>query len=182
MLSAHLDGHALAESALDNASGVATALAVLRACAPRVARSARGLRVCVFSAEEWALAGSKQYLDAMPQGERAAIALNINLDTVGGDSQLTALTSEFSELEGFVRQAGAEIGIHAPMMANSDHYNFARHGIPALRLVAGFERPGSNVRYILTPADTRDKVTPAELENAARVAEKLVLRALETST
>src|SRR5579871_6480877 len=103
VLSAHVDGHALAESAMDNASGVATALAVARACAPRVAQCARGLRVCIFSAEEWALAGSKQYLDAMPRGDRAAIALNINLDTVGGDSHLTALTSEFRELEGFVR-------------------------------------------------------------------------------
>jgi aminopeptidase YwaD len=59
-LSAHLDGHDLAESAMDNATGVAVALAVARALAPHIAECERGLRVCLFSAEEWALAGSKQ--------------------------------------------------------------------------------------------------------------------------
>src|SRR5713101_877588 len=36
VLSAHLDGHDLAESAFDHASGVAVALAVTRAVAPHV--------------------------------------------------------------------------------------------------------------------------------------------------
>jgi Zn-dependent M28 family amino/carboxypeptidase len=66
-------------------------------------------------------------------------------------------------------------------MANSDHYNFARVGIPALRLVAGFDDPGSNLRYVLTPADTRDKVAPEELEAAARITERIV-RAACTAT
>ena len=43
-------------------------------------------------------------------------------------------------------------------MQNSDHANFALAGIPAMRLVAGFDDPGANLRYVLTPADTRDKV------------------------
>jgi hypothetical protein len=174
VLSAHLDGHDLAESAMDNATGVAAALAVARDLAPRVADCERGLRVCLFSAEEWALAGSSQYVDAMSEEERHSIALNINLDTVGGDSRLTALTSEFPALDAFVQP----LETYTPMMANSDHYSFARHGIPALRLVAGFGRPQSNVRHILTRGDTRDKVAPEELENALRVATALVWRAL----
>jgi Zn-dependent M28 family amino/carboxypeptidase len=64
------------------------------------------------------------------------------------------------------------------MMANSDHYNFARHGIPALRLVAGFDRPQSNVRYILTRGDSRDKVERSELASAASVAAVLVWQGL----
>ena len=178
VLSAHLDGHSLAESAMDNASGVAVALAVARGCAPTVGQGARGLRVCLFNAEEWALAGSRHYLDAMSADERKAIALNINLDTVGGDSQLTALTSLFPELERFIYESGCGIRTFAPMMPNSDHYNFARHGIPAMRLVAGFEQPQSNVRHILTRGDTRDKVALSELVQAADVAGKLVRRAL----
>jgi len=178
VLSAHLDGHSLAESAMDNASGIAVALAVARECAPIVGQRARGLRVCLFSAEEWALAGSRHYLDAMSVEERKAIALNINLDTIAGDSELTALTSMFPELERFIREADCGVRTYAPMMANSDHYNFARHGIPALRLVAGFERPQSNVRHILTRGDTRDKVSSDELVHAAEVAGKLVRRAL----
>jgi aminopeptidase YwaD len=182
VVSAHLDGHDLAESALDNATGMAVALTVARALAPRVARCRRGLKVCLFSAEEWALAGSSAYLDRMSQAEREAIALNINLDTVGGDTGLTALVSEFAGLERFVRAAaaasGVPLGVYRPMMPNSDHYNFARHGIPALRLVAGFDAPQSNVRHILTPADTRDKVAPEELKTAARLTAALAWRAL----
>jgi aminopeptidase YwaD len=177
VLSAHIDGHDLAESAMDNASGVATALAVARALAPRIQECERGLRVCLFGAEEWALAGSAQYVAAMSVAERQSIALNINLDTLGGDAHLTALTSEFPAVEAFVRSA-APLETYAPMMPNSDHYNFARHGIPALRLVAGFGRPQSNVRHILTRGDTRDKVSPAELENAERIVSSLVWKAL----
>jgi hypothetical protein len=175
VLSAHVDGHDLAESAMDNATGVAAALAVARELAPRVTDCERGLRVCLFSAEEWALAGSSQYVAAMSEDERNSIALNINLDTLGGDSHLTALTSEFPALEAFVRPLDA----YVPMMANSDHYSFARRGIPALRLVAGFGRPESNVRHILTRGDTRDRVAREELENAVRVATALVWRALK---
>lgn len=182
VVSAHLDGHDLAESALDNATGMAVALTVARALAPFVAQCRRGLRVCLFSAEEWALAGSGAYLGRMSKAERGAIALNINLDTVGGDTGLTALVSEFAGLERFVQAAaaasGVPLGVYRPMMPNSDHYNFARHGIPALRLVAGFDAPQSNVRHILTPADTRDKVAPAELKNAARLTAALAWRAL----
>jgi aminopeptidase YwaD len=184
-LSAHLDGHDLAESAMDNATGVAVVLAVTRAFAPLIANCRRGLRVCLFSAEEWALAGSREYLDRMPAAERTAIALNINLDTVGGDAQLTALTSEFPRLGPFVSEtaaaAGIALGTYAPMMANSDHYNFARHGIPALRLVAGFNRPHCNIQHILTRGDTREKVAPAELAYAARLTAVLLARALMAS-
>jgi Zn-dependent M28 family amino/carboxypeptidase len=185
VLSAHLDGHDLAESAMDNATGVAAALAVARACSLRLAECRRRLRVCLFSAEEWALAGSKHYLDSMSEAERSEIALNVNLDTVGGDDQLTALTSEYPKLDHYIksvaRVAAIELNTYAPMMANSDHYNFARHGIPALRLVAGFDRPESNIRYILTKQDTRDKVKPSELRGGARVAAMMVWSALTMS-
>ena len=66
VLSAHIDGHSLGESALDNATGVAAALALARAAAPFVSAMPRGLMVCVFSAEEWALTGSAKWLQAMP--------------------------------------------------------------------------------------------------------------------
>lgn len=184
-LSAHVDGHDLAESAMDNASGVAVVLALARAFAPLLEKCRRGLRVCLFSAEEWALAGSREYLDRMSAAERARIVLNVNLDTVGGDSQLSALTSEFRELEPFLRQtasaAGMQVGIYAPLMGNSDHYNFARHGIPAFRLVAGFDRPDCNIKHILMRGDTRDKVEPEELANAARLSAALLARALTMS-
>ena len=182
VLSAHVDGHDLAESAMDNATGVAAAFAIARAIAPHMMSCARGLRVSLFSAEEWALAGSKQYLASLSAPERDAIALNVNLDTIAGDDRLTALTTEFERLDAWVRRVSDEaklgVGTYLPAMSNSDHYNFAQHGIPALRLVAGFDNPACNIRYILTRGDTRDKVRRADLTSAARVAATLVWRAL----
>lgn len=185
VLSAHIDGHDLAESAMDNGTGVAAALAIARACAPHAADCSRGLRVCLFSAEEWALAGSKQYLEQLSADDLRSVALNVNLDTLAGDDRLTALTSEFAGLDAFVRDfakdEGIELGTYLPTMSNSDHYNFAQHRVPALRLVAGFDRPESNIRYILTRGDTREKVERSDLASATRIAAMLVWRGLTMS-
>ena len=184
VLSAHVDGHDPAESAIDNATGVAVALAVTRALAPYAAQFRHGLRLALFSAEEWALTGSRVYLEGLSQAERDAIVLNVNLDSVGGAGRMTALCSGFPAVAAFVRRvsgaAGLPVGGFLPLMTNSDHANFAAHGIPALRLVAGFDEPESNLRHVLTAADTRDKVTMAELRVAALVAASLTWDALTT--
>lgn len=173
VISAHLDGHDTGVSALDNASGVAVALAAARALAPRMRAARHGLRVCLFSAEEWALAGSARHLADMDAAERATLALNINLDTVGGDDHLTAMISDFPALAGFVadagRLSGIAVGTYLPLMPNSDHANFAAHGIPALRLTAGFDRPASRVRHILSAEDQPGIVLEQELQQALRL-------------
>ncbi len=173
VLSAHIDGHDLGCSALDNATGVAVALAAARALAPRVGPGSNSLRLCLFSAEEWALAGSAGYLHGLSPQERATLKLNLNLDTVAGDDRLTALTSGFAGLTPFVEAAGqlagVPVGVHVPPMPNSDHANFAAAGVPALRLLAGFDRPESRVRHILSAHDQPEVVQPEELRQAVRV-------------
>jgi len=162
VVSAHVDGHDGGESAMDNASGLASLLAATRALAPLVKDFRRGVRLAFFSVEEWALTGSAQYVQGLAQAERQRIALNVNLDSVGGSPNLAALSSGFPGLEPFLLRVAEMSGIPLrtvrPLMQNSDHANFALAGIPALRLVAGFDDPGANLRYVLTPADTRDKV------------------------
>lgn len=178
---AHYDGHDLAQSAIDNATGVAAALAIAETFAPVAATLRRGLRIIFFTIEEWGLLGSRAYVDDISESERRKIALVINLDSLVGGSQLTALTSGFGELKPFVKRiakaAGREIAIHLPMMANSDHYNFARHGIPALRLVSGFNEPDSDLRYLLTAGDTLDRINPDELIAATKLAATMVREA-----
>jgi len=182
-LSAHIDGHDLGASAMDNATGLAAALAVVRALAPLVAGCRRGLSVGFFTVEEWALTGSRVWADALSEAECDRISLNVNLDSLAGHPRLTALTSGFGELDAFVRAAagrvGERIGTHRPILSNSDHFNFIRRGIPALRLCCGMDAPESNMKYLLTPGDTPDKVAPAELKNAALVTAAIVLAALE---
>jgi Zn-dependent M28 family amino/carboxypeptidase len=174
VLSAHIDGHDISESAMDNASGVAAALAVARALASSVGGWRRGVRLAFFSVEEWALTGSARYIAGLNAEERRTIALNVNLDSVAGSPRLTALTSNFAGLEPFLLSVAQTNG-HAlrcvrPLMTNSDHANFALAGIPAFRLVAGYDDPNASLRFVLTEADTRDKVSRAELVSATQLA------------
>jgi hypothetical protein len=181
VLSAHVDGHDLAESAMDNGTGLAAVLAVTRALAPEVPRWRRGLRVMFFSVEEWALTGSAQYVEALSVPERGKIALNVNLDSVAGSPNLAALSSGFAGVEPFLLQVAAANGQSLrtvrPLMTNSDHANFAAGGIPAIRLVAGFDEPNAHLRVVLTPADTRDKVAQGELRQATLLTAALVAAA-----
>ncbi|ALM85764.1 M28 family peptidase [Bordetella sp. N] len=185
VISAHMDGHDLGTSALDNATGVAVALAAARALAPRISARTHGLRVCFFTAEEWALTGSARYLDDMDPAERATMKLNVNLDTVAGHSELTAMISEYPALAPFVTAAAADadttVDTYLPFMSNSDHANFARHGIPALRLTAGFNRPDSNVNNILAAGDVPAVVDEADLRNALRATCAMAWRGLSMS-
>jgi len=86
----------------------------------------------------------------MDEATRRSMVININLDSVGGAHVLTALTSGFERLDAWVKataaRAGLPIATHLPLMPNSDHANFAAHGIPAVRLIAGF----NSLRLVLT--------------------------------
>lgn len=181
VLSAHVDGHDLAESAMDNGTGLASVLAVARALAPEAAKFRRGIRVMFFSVEEWALTGSAQYVKSLSVAEKGKIALNVNLDSVAGSPNLAALTSGFAGVEPFLlsvaKANGQSLRTVRPLMTNSDHANFALGGIPAIRLVAGFDDPAAHLRVVLTPADTRDKVAQSELRQATLLTAAIVVAA-----
>jgi hypothetical protein len=55
-------------------------------------------------------------------------------------------------------------------------------GIPAFRLVAGYDEPDANVRFVLTPGDRRDKVASAELAAAAQLTAGLLAAACNASS
>ncbi|MBM3540967.1 MAG: M28 family peptidase, partial [Alphaproteobacteria bacterium] len=152
------------------------------ALAPHVPEMPRGLRAMLFTAEEWGLYGSRVYVNELPEEERRRIAVNVNLDTIAGSPRLACLTSGFEELETLARSVEKQLGIGLDIVRdlrrNSDHYNFARHGIPALRLVCGFDAVDSAVKYLLMPADTRDKVHEGEFKFGAAVAAEFVWHAL----
>ena len=179
---AHYDGHDVAQSALDIATGVAASLAIeLRPLrwpsAPRFAANAVYRRGKPSH-------GSRIFLQSLDEGEQRKIALVLNLDTLAGSPHLTCLTSGFDELEGFVGRSCASarmerLSCYGPLMRNSDHFNFAQRGIPAIRLVAGFDEPEAGARFILTEADTSERVSMDELRRATIAAGVLVWSALE---
>ena len=183
VVSAHLDGHAVAESAIDNASGVVVALAVAEALEPVMSENQRGLRVCMFNIEEWGLLASRSYVNGLSEAERESIAVNINLDSVAGNDRLTCMISGFTRLRSLTTEACEAARVDAdhyvPLVRNSDHYYFAEAGIPAMRVVAGFGDVETNLRYVLTEGDTRGLITTSQLEHAARFAVALTLRAAQ---
>ena len=140
VLSAHVDGHPHGESAIDNATGVAVALGVARALAAHAADVARGLRVCLFGAEEWGLAGSRLWLARMAAGRTRAVCVSTSISTrSAAPRRLTALTSGFPALGAWIEQTAARAGLpiatHLPLMPNSDHANFAAAEFPRCPLV-----------------------------------------------
>lgn len=178
---AHLDGHDLAESALDNASGAAAVLEIGRRLAPLAGSLRRGLRLMLFTFEEWGLYGSSRYVSELSQEEREKIAFVVNLDTIVGSDRLSALISEMEDVGRFVERhtqnAPLPVDLIRPVMANSDHYNFFMGGIPSFRLIAGYEDPGAQTRFLLTPADTRQRIDVERLLLAAQIAGRIAYEA-----
>ncbi len=178
---AHLDGHHLAESALDNASGAASVLEIGRRLAPLAGSLRRGLRLMLFTFEEWGLYGSSRYVSELPQSEREKIALVVNLDTIVGSDRLSALISEMDDVGRFVERhtqnAPIPVDLIRPVMGNSDHYNFFLGGIPSFRLIAGYEDPDAQTRFLLTPADTRARIDVDQLLVAAQMAGRIAYEA-----
>ena len=182
ILCAHYDGHDLAESAMDNATGVAAALRIFDILIPYAGEFRRTLRIILFTNEEWRLYGSQCYVDELTEDARQRIAMAISLDTLAGSSRVACLTGGFPELNNLVADAaqgvGQEVQIVPRLFANSDHFNFAKRGVPAMRVVAGFDEPNARTRYLLTQGDTRDKIEPGEFRAATQLAAAIVWQAL----
>jgi aminopeptidase YwaD len=182
VLCAHVDGHQLAESAMDNATGLAAVLETGRRLAPIMARQERGLRLALFTVEEWRLTGSARYVAQLSDTEKAKIRLAIALDSITGHPRLSALTGADAGADALVAEVGASLGapidVIRPQLSNSDHYSFQAAGIRALRLIAGYGREESLTRFLLTPADTRSMVDSTQLKAATLAVIALVHRAL----
>ena len=185
ILCAHYDGHNCGESAIDNASGTAVALELARLLSVRTRSFSRDFEVHFYSVEEWGLQGSRAYADSLSEDEAGRIALAINLDVVAGSEHLTWMCNGFTDLAGWVQGALGEepprCAVSERVAINSDHANYVRRGIPALRLLAGMDEPESRCGYHLSPADTSDKVDLPELAAAASVTSRLLLKALNHS-
>ena len=135
-----------------------------------------------FSVEEWALTGSAQYVQALSAAGARRRSRSTSISTRWpAVPNLAALSSGYAGVEPFLLQVAAANGQSLrtvrPLMTNSDHANFAAGGIPAIRLVAGFDDPNAHLRVVLTPADTRDKVAQSELRQATLLTAALVAAA-----
>lgn len=151
-----VNGDSIYNGALDNASGTAALLQLARAFKALPTAPKRSILFLSVTAEEQGLLGS-QYYSLTPLYPLAKTLANINIDglNLGGRTKdVTVVGLGASELDDFIRAAAALQGrVIRPdpesekgYYYRSDHFNFAKQGVPALYAEGG-------VDYIGQPAD-----------------------------
>ena len=149
-------GDSIYNGAVDNASGVATLLAVARAAA--VATHPLRSQLFIFvTAEEAGLLGSEWYAEHPTVPDRDIVAdLNMDVVTVlGRVRDLDVLGADKSTLgpmlAHFISRQGMRIDPdphpEAGHFYRSDHFSFAKAGIPAISIGAGTDYIGRSRRW-----------------------------------
>ncbi len=147
--------------AVDNASGTAGMLEIARALTKTSPPPARSILFVSVTAEEQGLLGS-QFYATMPMYPLAKTLANINIDGInvhGRTKDLTLVGYGASDLDDYAQRAAAEQGrtVHGDaepekgFYYRSDHFNFAKLGVPALD-------PDEGVDYVGRPASYGQQV------------------------
>ena len=133
--------------AIDNATGVAGILGIAQAFVAQATAPERSVLFLAVTLEESGLLGSKYYVahPTIPLDKTVAV-INIDAMTVAGPSRdMTVVGHGSSELENILgRHADAQGRILTPESTpesgfyfRSDHFNFAKAGVPALYASGG---------------------------------------------
>ena len=161
-----VNGDAIRNGALDNASGCAMVLEIARQLKNQKTPPKRSFLFLMVTAEEQGLLGSQYYAD-FPLHPLAKTLANINLDGInqwGRTTDLTVVGLGASDLDDYAKAAAAEQkrGLKPDaepekgFYYRSDHFNFAKKGVPAFD-------PDSGVDFIGKPAgygkEKRDEYT-----------------------
>jgi len=152
-----IDGDGIYNGAVDNAAGVAAVLEVAEKMAGQPP-PARSVTFFLTGAEEQGLLGSYHYTENPPYPLASTAAL-INTDVLlplGRMKDVTVIGPGSSELETYLEAAAAEQGRDVTAYANpeqgfyfrSDHFPFAKKGVPALYLHTGTEHVDKGTEYV----------------------------------
>ncbi|MEZ4415555.1 MAG: M28 family peptidase [Gemmatimonadota bacterium] len=161
---APVDGDSIWNGADDDASGTATVMEVAQAFSGLDLAPRRSLLFLLVSGEEKGLWGSRFFAEHPPV-PLSQVAADLNVDMVGRNwpDTIVAIGREHSELGTIlaeVNEAHPEIGMTAiddiwpeeSFYTRSDHFNFARKGVPILFFFNGthpdYHRPSDEVERI----------------------------------
>ena len=147
-----VNGDAIYNGALDNASGTAGLLELARAFTLVKPAPRRSILFLFVTAEEQGLLGS-EYYSVTPLYPLAKTVANINMDVINmygrtrdieirgwGASDLDRVAREVAAAQGRVIRPEAEP--EKGLYYRSDHFNFAKQGVPALDAAAGVDYEG----------------------------------------
>jgi Zn-dependent M28 family amino/carboxypeptidase len=154
---AAVDGDDIYNGALDNASGVAALLEIARAFTSVEPKPKRSVLFLMVGAEEQGLLGAQHYAE-QPIYPLAKTLANINIDGVnqwGRTKDITVIGMGASDLDDYLRDAAAEQGralrpdpeSEKGFYYRSDHFNFAKKGVPALYTDTGIDFVGKPSEY-----------------------------------
>ena len=157
------EGDRINNGALDNASGVATLLEMARGFTQVEPKPKRSILFLFVTAEEQGLLGSEYYA-RNPLYPLEKTVANINIDGVnqwGRTSDITVIGMGASDLDDYLAEAAksqnrtlvpdpeSEKGFYY----RSDHFNFAKVGVPALYTDSGISFIGKDASYSKTKRD-----------------------------
>jgi aminopeptidase YwaD len=161
---AHYDSAWDAPGAMDNASGVATLLALARAFAAQAPEM--GIELVAMAGEENHGVGNGEYLRRCGDS-LGSLAAVINIDGVGHrlGTNTATLLGRAPETQAAVRETLADFpGMQwVEPWYESDHSSFAMRGIPAIAVSST-----GHAKVLHTPQDTLDWLSPEKLEEAFR--------------
>ena len=151
-----VDGDRIYNGAQDNAVGTAGLLEIARAFTMLPQPPKRSILFLLVTAEEQGLLGS-QYYSVTPIYPLAKTLANINMDGLnvhGRTKDLTLIGLGASDLDDYAIDAAGEQGrVIRPdaepekgFYYRSDHFNFAKQGVPALD-------PDEGIEFVGKPAD-----------------------------
>jgi Zn-dependent M28 family amino/carboxypeptidase len=160
---APVKGDKIYNGALDNASGVAQLLELARGFTQVEPKPKRSILFLMVTAEEQGLLGS-QYYSVTPVYPLAKTVANINVDGInqwGRTKDITVIGMGASDLDDYLRDAAKEQGrelrpdpeSEKGFYYRSDHFNFAKQGVPALYIDTGEEFIGKPAGYSQTKRD-----------------------------
>ena len=161
--------------ALDNASGVSQVMEIAKAFTAVEPKPKRSVLFVMVTAEEQGLLGSQHYA-VTPAYPLTKTLANINVDGVnqwGRTKDITVIGMGASDLDDYLRDAAAEQGrtlrpdpeAEKGFYYRSDHFNFAKQGVPALYTDTGVEFIGKPAEYSQKKRDEyteRDYHTPSD--------------------
>lgn len=158
-----VNGDSIYNGALDNASGTSQLLAIAEAYAKAPSPPARTVVFLFVTAEEQGLWGSAYYVNKPIYPLNKTVA-NINIDGVNfsgrardltltgaGHSEMDELAQAVAEEQGRYIQPGQEP--EKGYFYRSDHFNFAKKGVPALYAKGGYDHWDKGKEYARAQKD-----------------------------
>ena len=154
-----VDGDTIYNGAVDNASGSAALLAIAEAMGKMEEKPDRSIVFLFVTAEEQGLLGSAHYAEN-PIFPPAKTVANLNMDALNPNGRMKDLTitgigqSEMDEIAAAAAEKQGRYIIPDPepekgYFFRSDHFNFAKVGIPALYAAGGYDHWEKGKEYAM---------------------------------